>query len=124
MKKSFGFTLIELLVVIAIIALLLGILMPALQKVKESAKETICKSHLRSVGVAVILYLQDNDYRLANPWNANGFLWYDREGNVRSTNDGDTYWGVAYLDYLKETKIFGCPSLRRMPARSGSTRRR
>ena len=111
---SGAFTLIELLVVIAIIALLMGILMPALQKVKESAKETICKSNLRSVGMGVTLYLQDNDYKMADSGLTNEFQWYDASGSLRSTNDRDAYWGVAYISYVKETKIFGCPSFRQI----------
>ena len=109
-----AFTLIELLVVIAIIALLMGILMPALQKVKESAKETVCKSNLRSVGMGVTLYLQDNDYKMADSHLTNEFQWYDASGSLRSTNDRDAYWGVAYISYVKETKIFGCPSFRQI----------
>ena len=110
-----GFTLIELLVVIAIIALLLAILMPALRKARETAKEAICKSNLRNVGFAILMYLDSNDRKLADPANANGFLWYDSRGSLRKTNDGSAYWGIVYRDYLKETKIFGCPSLRRVP---------
>ena len=110
-----GFTLIELLVVIAIIAVLLAILLPSYRKARERVRETICKSNLRNVGVAISMYLEGNDHRLGDPKNANGFLWYDSSGRVRKTNDGSAYWGVVYIDYLKETKIFGCPSLRRVP---------
>jgi len=107
-----AFTLIELLVVIAIIALLMAILTPVLHKAKEAAKETICKSNLRAVGLGIILYLQDNDYIMANSNRTNEFQWYDSTGNFRSTNDVEAYWGVAYKDYVKETKVFGCPSFR------------
>lgn len=107
-----AFTLIELLVVIAIIALLMAILTPALNKAKESAKETICRSNLRGVGLGILLYLQDNDFKIADSRGTNEFQWYDASGNLRSTNDREAYWGVAYMDYIKETKIFGCPSFR------------
>jgi prepilin-type N-terminal cleavage/methylation domain-containing protein/prepilin-type processing-associated H-X9-DG protein len=110
-----GFTLIELLVVIAIIALLLAILMPAMRKAKEFARETTCKSNQRSIGLAIIMYLGDNDMKLADPKNANRFLWYDARGRLRTTSDNDAYWGIVYIDYLKDRKIFGCPSLTKVP---------
>ena len=62
-QKLRGFTLIELLVVIAIIALLLAILMPALGKVKEKAKEVVCKSNIKQWGYIFRLYTADNDGR-------------------------------------------------------------
>jgi len=105
MGKQKGFTLIELLVVIAIIAILLAIIMPAMRKVKEAAKEVSCRSNMRSVGLAVLMYLVDNERKLADPRNANRFLWYDSSGNLRKTNDNDAYWGIVYIDYLKNTKI-------------------
>ena len=61
MPRSKGFTLIELLVVIAIIAVLMGVLMPALQRVRKQAKGTVCKNNLRQIGVAANLYAQAYD---------------------------------------------------------------
>ncbi len=59
-KPIKGFTLIELLVVIAIIAMLLGILIPALSRVKMSAQALICSTNLKNYGVALHMYAGDN----------------------------------------------------------------
>lgn len=60
-KAMYGFTLIELLVVISIIALLMSILMPALSRVRAIAKQTVCLAHMRQVGLASVLYAQENN---------------------------------------------------------------
>jgi prepilin-type N-terminal cleavage/methylation domain-containing protein/prepilin-type processing-associated H-X9-DG protein len=111
-----GFTLIELLVVIAIIAILMSILMPAMRKVKEMARESACKSNLRSVGLAVQMYLDDYERKIPDTGSSNRHLWHLADGiTYRRPGSSDTYWGIFYIDYLKETKIFGCPSLQRVP---------
>jgi len=63
-----GFTLIELLVVIAIIGLLLGILLPSLNKAKTVAWEVFCKNNLKQYGIAGKMYLSDYDETLPNAW--------------------------------------------------------
>jgi prepilin-type N-terminal cleavage/methylation domain-containing protein/prepilin-type processing-associated H-X9-DG protein len=112
-----GFTLIELLVVIAIIAVLLAILMPAMRKIKEQAREQVCKSNLKNVGLAVHMYLDDYERKIPNTGSSNRFLWYQSDGRTyRKAGSSGTYWAVFYKDYIKgQTKIFGCPSLQRVP---------
>lgn len=58
--KSTAFTLIELLVVIAIIAILAALLLPALTRAKQQAQSASCKNHLHQMGIALKLYLDEN----------------------------------------------------------------
>ncbi len=79
MKKK-GFTLVELLVVIAIIALLMGILMPALARVRQIAYRMVCGSNLSGIGKTILLYANDNDesYPIAG---GRGGIW-DTDGAI------------------------------------------
>jgi prepilin-type N-terminal cleavage/methylation domain-containing protein len=82
------FTLIELLVVIAIIALRMAIIMPALGKARESAREVSCRSNLRNIGTGIILFLQDHDWKPPN-WDTTttNFFRYDHAGRCTTGLD-------------------------------------
>jgi len=104
--KPRGFTLIELLVVIAIIALLLGLLMPALQRVRKQSKGVVCRSNLKQIGTAASVYAEDHDLMI--PRSAG---W--------STITEMRPWFQCFMPYLSQkairddyrsVKIFRCPS--------------
>jgi prepilin-type N-terminal cleavage/methylation domain-containing protein len=64
MHSHRGFTLIELLVVIAIIALLMGILLPALSAVREQGRRSVCAQNEKNMGLGLFLYANDSDGKL------------------------------------------------------------
>jgi prepilin-type N-terminal cleavage/methylation domain-containing protein/prepilin-type processing-associated H-X9-DG protein len=91
--KKNAFTLIELLVVIAIIALLLSILMPSLNKVKDRAKDVICRTNLKSLQLATILYTDDYGGKMMQyDWpGPNARLWINQISSYMDNVDQARY---------------------------------
>ena len=75
MHSKKGFTLIELLVVIAIIALLMSILMPALNRVKEQARTLACTSNLKQWHMQATIYAEANDGKIWSGYGGTGYWW-------------------------------------------------
>lgn len=95
-KRTRAFTLIELLVVVAIIAMLMAILLPALGRAREQAKQTACATNLRAIGLAHFIYQNE----------------YDNWCLTKISGNGGTEWPqlLVNLGIVKGSKVYMCPS--------------
>jgi prepilin-type N-terminal cleavage/methylation domain-containing protein len=107
-KSRTAFTLVELLVVIGIIAVLIGILMPALSKAREQAKRTQCLSNMRQIHIAYVLYAQANHDYAPVGFGGNkqyNYLIYDKFSQKYILH------GLLYqTGLIKNAQVFWCPA--------------
>lgn len=100
---SRAFTLVELLVVIAVIAVLAAILLPVLAKAKERGRGTACLSNLRQIGVALQMYVHENNDRLPTMINLGVST------NTPGLTNGPTI-DLVLSNHLDSLQVFRCPS--------------
>jgi len=107
-----AFTLIELLVVIAVIAVLMGILMPALQSARDHAKRTHCLSNVKTLSLGYLMYKDDNDNKLV-PGHTDPGNWVLRPPSGTATMEQklNTIRNGLLYPYVGETiDVYRCPA--------------
>jgi prepilin-type N-terminal cleavage/methylation domain-containing protein/prepilin-type processing-associated H-X9-DG protein len=102
LKNARGFTLIELLVVIAVIAILAAILFPVFAQAREKAHQAQCLTHLRQIGMALKLYVQDYDERFPAQ--------YAASDEIHQVSDAQGMWCQQIQPYLRSLDLLHCPS--------------
>jgi prepilin-type processing-associated H-X9-DG protein/prepilin-type N-terminal cleavage/methylation domain-containing protein len=102
MNRKGNFTLIELLVVIAIIAILAGMLLPALNSAREKGRAALCLSNGKQLGTGFMMY--KDDYKGVYP----SAYWYV---NGTSSANGYYHWSAMIRTYVKANKTYECPSM-------------
>jgi prepilin-type N-terminal cleavage/methylation domain-containing protein/prepilin-type processing-associated H-X9-DG protein len=107
MSHRRAFTLIELLVVIAVIAILAAFLFPVFAQAREKARQASCLSNLHQLGMAIRMYMQDNDGAC--------FLHHPYEADVRANQNAierarEMPWTVLFYPYVRNHALYYCPS--------------
>ena len=111
MKRTRGFTLVELLVVIAIIALLVGLLLPALSKVRKTAQQVKCGTQVRGIHQGLVTFAQDNKESYPVPSSLDRFDYTEAESTGNDSKDRTgNIWSVLIFQKILTPEIFVTPA--------------